>query len=141
MAETHTLMGSAAAPNFSRSMTTDVSSSPTSSRSDTGGDVLAHALVQIITKSSPLNGWSSREDLVDSLRIDEAFTTQGPQFTHRFRVASHDKGTAFFEASHDAPAVIPQFPLADLLGHPSSVALRATTLPVGGCSPEEILVG
>ncbi len=127
-AETATCAGSCSGCNCSRSMTTDVSSRPTTARSGTRLDLLIDADIKVLPEPLPADRWSTTEDVDDCTGVDEATTPQRAKFAHRFCPTGHDVGMSLVQPAHDAPAVIAQLPLTDLLAHLPIVAPGATRI-------------
>ena len=111
----------------SRSMTTDVSSTPRSTRwSGTGFDALIGDGVEVSSEPFGVDGWSCLEDLCNGFRGHEAKPTQRCEFADRNSIACDDEELTPVEAAHDLSAAVPQFSLAQDLTHPPIVARCAT---------------
>src|SRR5256885_15413492 len=125
---TATSNGSWEGSTSSRSMTTDVSSTPRRGRgaSVTRRDALIGNPVQIGPEGPVINGRRRAEQRHGGLSGDETVAPQRGQFADRHTVTRHDERLARIEPTHDLPAVIAQLPLCDLLGHADTVAHRAT---------------
>ena len=112
----------------SRSMTTDVSSTPRSTRwSGTRFDALIGDGVEVSSELLAVDGRSCLEELCDGFCCYEAKTSQRGEFTDGYAVARHDEGLALVEATHDLPAAVAEFSLGDDLAHPDIVARGATS--------------
>lgn len=122
----------------SRSMTTDVSSTPRSTRwSATWFDALIGDKVEVPSELFAVNRWSCLEELGDGFRCNESEAAQRGQLADRHAIAGHDEGLALVKATHDLSAAIPQFSLGDDLTHPTIVARRAT--PARKLHPDDAL--
>ena len=118
---------------LSRSITTDVSSTPRSTReSGTRFDALIGGSVEVSPELFAVDGRSCMEELFDGFRSHEAETPQWGEFADWYAIACDDEGLSRVEATHDLSAAVTQFALGDDLTHPSIVARRAT--PVRKCS-------
>ena len=83
----------------SRSMTTDVSSTPRAARgSGRGFDALIGHYVEVASESFGVDGPSCLEELCDEFRCHEAKTTQWGEFAAGNSIACDDEGLALVEA-------------------------------------------
>jgi hypothetical protein len=98
-------------------MTTEVSNRPTANRSGTRVDDLVDGRVQIVPKSTPVDGRRTPECLHHRPSVDKPAAPQRPKFADRLRSSGHDERATLVEATHYATAVVAQLPLADLFDH------------------------
>src|SRR6185436_18478869 len=111
-------LGSRLISTRSKSMTTDVSTSPRSGRtSATRSRLLIDDGVDVAAE--PLAGDRRRtgEDRLDGFGGDKRTLADRDQFTDRDAVARDDEGIALVEGPHDPAAVVAQLALGDLPAH------------------------
>ena len=107
-------------------MTTEVSSSPARARSGTRIHRLVDACVQVTPELRSVHPGGATEDLRHQPGIHQPPPTKWPQLADRNRIPRDNERAPLVKRTHDAPAVVAQFALADDLTHERSVALRAT---------------
>jgi hypothetical protein len=79
--------------------------------------VLIDDCIEIGPEASSVHGWCHSEHCRDAVTADEAAPPQGSDLSDRHTVASQNERLTMVEPTHDVTAVIPQLPLADVLGH------------------------
>src|SRR5262245_24900058 len=119
MALVATWSGRSPRSNWSRSMTTDVSSRPWTGRSGsaTWGGVGIGEGVEVGAEPLVVHRRCGAEHLHGRLRQDETATPQRLQLAHWDPIAGHDEGLAALEQPHDLAAVVAELPLGHLSGH------------------------
>lgn len=101
----------------SRSITTDVSSNPSGSPSETRIDTLRHSAVHIFAELFTVDSWRDLEDFADHDGIDKSPTSHRTLFADWFGMAHHDISPTLVQSAHNATTVVAQFSLTYLLGH------------------------
>ncbi len=111
-AVTATSDGSTLTSMVSRSMTTDVSSTPRSTRwSGTRFDALIGERVEVLSELFAVDGRCGLEELCDGVSCHESETAHRGELTDWYTVARDDERLALVEAAHDLAASVPQFSL------------------------------
>ena len=98
-------------------MTTEVSTSPRSKRrSATGLAVLVDNRVNVVPESPVVAGQGAKH-LKKECSRDESLPPQRANFADRGAISSEDEALSLVQLSHDAPGIVAQLPLGDLLSH------------------------
>src|SRR6056297_2579437 len=135
-AVTATSAGNTLTSMLSRSMTTDVSSTPRATRwSGTRFDALIGYRVEVLSELFAVDGRGGLEELGDGFRSHEAKPPKRGEFADGHAVACDNEGLALVEATHDLPAAVPELSLGHDLAHLNIVALCAT--PARKCSTRQ----
>src|SRR5919106_2551293 len=116
---TATSTGSSDASMSSKSMSTEVSSSPRSGRggSATRLYVLARGSVEILAEAPVVDPGSGIEHRHGGLGGHEAVPSQRRQLANGYAVAGDDECLTFVELAHDLATLVSQFSLRDLARH------------------------
>src|SRR2546423_414243 len=128
MALTARSRGSSETSIFSKSITTEVSTSPRGGRvvSGTRRRVLRRDAIELIAKTLGVDARSATENGDGRFGADKPMATKRGQLSHWNTVASDHEGLAFVELAHDLTALIAKLSLGDLAAHRNIVARRAT---------------
>src|SRR5579875_1872843 len=116
--------GSAAGSSRSRSITTDVSSSPRVARSGSGTrcDALVERAIDVRTEALAVDRGRAGECLQDDGGGDEPPSAQRVELAYGHAVARDDERFAAVEPAHNLAAVVAQLALGYLSRHEASVA-------------------
>ena len=127
IAETAISPGRSAGRIRSRSITTEVSTSPRGCRgSGTRSRVLIDERVDIFLKSPRSDTRSAGECGENGFTGDEHPLPDGNEFAYGNAVARDDERPALVESAHDASAFVAQLSLSDTPTHRSNCSTRAT---------------
>jgi hypothetical protein len=89
-------------------------------------NALVHDLVEITPQGRTIHTRRSAKHLDGRLSGYKTMAAQRQQLADWGSVAADDEGLPLIKPPHDSTTVIPELALRDLLGHRTSVALRAT---------------